>query len=390
MSKDVQTSLLKFISTLSAKGKQREYVDASTPQSRPQYRKPRQLQPSPSASPSPSTKRKRNLSLLDTDSPLIKCRNINMSTQPNPTAKKLSLEMQSLKEEISTEMHNLIAPLKASLDVLLEMKSTWEIGLKECQSARNQNLELKQRIDSVERENIWLNLKVQTLEDKLLEGNIVFQGVPESLWEASETTKEKILNAISHTISGDNHEDKLQQAHQIPIKDVSRIGRYAPMKTRPVLVEFYHKSDAEFLLGNRTHLPQGVYIDCQYSDETEKERHKLRPILRTARNNKNYKGRCKMEGPKLVIKGKKYDSSNLHLLPDDINGFRATSKVDTDENVLGFFGELNPLSNFHPVNFNINGVSYHSSEQYIQHQKSVMFGDKSAEQMILLSNSALG
>ena len=80
-----------------------------------------------------------------------------------------------------------------------------------------------------------------------------------------------------------------------------------------------------------------------------------------------------MEGMKLVIKGKKYDSSNLHLLPDDINGFRATSKVDTEENVLGFFGELNPLSNFHPVNFNINRVSYHSSEQYIQHQKSVMF-----------------
>ena len=159
------------------------------------------------------------------------------------------------------------------------MKSTWEIGLKECQTTRNQNFKSKQRIDNVERENIRLHLKVQTLEDKLIEGNIVFQGVPESLWEASETTKEKILIAISHTISGDNQEDKMQQARQIPIKDMSRIGKYAPMKTQPVLVEFYHKSDAEFLLSNGTHLPQGVYIDHQYSDETEKERRKLRPIL---------------------------------------------------------------------------------------------------------------
>ena len=96
-----------------------------------------------------------------------------------------------------------------------------------------------------------------------------------------------------------------------------------------------------------------------------------------------------MEGSKLVIKGKKYDSTNLHLLPDDINGFRATSKVDEDANVLGFFGELNPLSNFHPVIFSINGVTYHSSEQYIQHQKSLLFGDKSAEQMILSSDTPL-
>ena len=181
----------------------------------------------------------------------------------------------------------------------------------------------------------------------------------------------------------------MQQACQISIKYVSRLGNYAPMRTRAILVEFYHKSDAEFLLSNRTHLPQGVYINCQYSDETEKERRKLRPILRSAHINENYKGRCKMEGSKLVIKGKKYDSSNLHLLPGDINRFQATSKINTENNVLDFFGELNPMSNFHLVKFNINGVSYHSCEQYIQHQKSIMFGDKSAEQMILSSKSAL-
>ena len=267
----------------------------------------------------------------------------------NKTPKKLSPEMQSLKEEISTEMHNLIAPLKASLDVLLEVKSAWEIGIKECHTTRAQNLELKQRIDNVEKENLRLNLKVKTLEDKLLEGNIVFQGVPESLWEASEATKEKILTAISHTISGDNQEEKMQQARRIPIKDVSRIGKYTGMRPRPVLVEFYHKSDADFLPSNRSHLPQGVYIDHQCSEETERERRKLRPILHSARNNENYKGRCKMEGPQLIIKGKKYDSSNLHLLPDDINGYRSTSKVDESGNVVGFFGELYPLSNFHPV-----------------------------------------
>ena len=118
MSKDVQTSLLKFISAISANSKQSEYVDTSTSQSCPQHRKPRQTLPATSSSPSPSTKRKCNLTLQDTDNPLGKCRNVIMSSQPNPVPKKLSPEMQSLKEEISTEMHNLITPLKASIDAL--------------------------------------------------------------------------------------------------------------------------------------------------------------------------------------------------------------------------------------------------------------------------------
>ena len=132
------------------------------------------------------------------------------------------------------------------------------------------------------------------IEDKLLEGNVVFQGIPDSLWESSGATKEKILSAIAHTISGETEESKMDQARKIPIKDVSRLGRYTAMRNRSVLVEFYYKSDAAFLLSNRTHLPKGVYVDKQYSPETEKEHRKLLPILRTARKNENYRQKCHM------------------------------------------------------------------------------------------------
>ena len=162
------------------------------------------------------------------------------------------------------------------------------------------------------------------------------------MWEPSEMTKEKVLTAISHTISGTDHDNRMEQARRIPIKDVVQIGKYVPMRTRPVMVKFYHKTDAEFLLSNRTHLPQGVYIDHQYSDETEKARRKLRPILKAARNHENYKGNCKTEGPNLIIKGRKYNSTNLHLLPNDINSYQATSKVDQEENVLRFLWRVKP------------------------------------------------
>ena len=50
-----------------------------------------------------------------------------------------------------------------------------------------------------------------------------------------------------------------------------------------------------------------------------------------------------------------------------------TSKED--EHVVGYFGELNPLSNFFPAYFTLDGHSFISSEQYIQASKAKYFGD---------------
>ena len=107
--------------------------------------------------------------------------------------------------------------------------------------------------------------------------------------------------AISHIISGEDSDDRLNQARNIPIKDVSQLGRYFVTQNQPVLVEFYHKTDVEFILSNRRELPKGVYIDKQYSDETEKERRKLRPILNCAHKHDDYKGKGRMDGLSLKV-----------------------------------------------------------------------------------------
>ena len=283
----------------------------------------------------------------------------------------------------------LITLLKASIDALLQIKQAWEEGIKECRTLQQLNIKLSTRIEKVEGDNKQLQDRVRHLEDKLLEGNVIMQGIPDTLWEPWESTKEKVLSAISHTISGNAHEDKMEQAHRIPIKDVQRKGKFTTLRTRPVLVEFYHKSDTEFLLCNRSHLPKGVYIDKQYSKDTERIRRKLRPILTAARKSENYKGKCHMDGSTLIIKGRNYTLNNLHSLPSEINGFRATSKTDHEKNVIGFFGELNPLSNFHPAPFKINGQTYHSSEQYIQYQKCLVFGDHETADSILKADTAI-
>ena len=55
----------------------------------------------------------------------------------------------------------------------------------------------------------------------------------------------------------------------------------------------------------------------------------------------------------------------------------------TNEEIFAFFGELNPLSNFHPCKFDLEGESFNSSEQCIQWKKAKYCGDKIAMEHIL-------
>ena len=81
-----------------------------------------------------------------------------------------------------------------------------------------------------------------------------------------------------------------------------------------------------------------------------------------------------MEGGFLVINSVKYDKNNIHELPLDICGSKVSSTHN--DNVLGFFCELSPFSNFYPCKFTHDGITYHSSEQFIQRQKALLFDNK--------------
>ena len=98
------------------------------------------------------------------------------------------------------------------------------------------------------------------------------------------------------------------------------------------------------MLENRGYLSEGVFADKEYPIEVERIRRSLLPILQAAKKLDHYKGQCRMNYDKVVINGKDYTMNNLHELPDDINAFKVTSKENDD--AIGFFGEINPLSNF--------------------------------------------
>ena len=151
-----------------------------------------------------------------------------MSKSVHPETQKVTRELAEIHSELKTDLSTLrsdmqkdMKDIKDSLNLLLEMKTSWEQSLTDCKNLCDTNTELHARVAKVENENKSLNTHVCQLEDKLLEGNVIFQGIPDLLWESTDMTKEKVLAAISHTIGGESQEEKMDQAQKIPIKDVT-------------------------------------------------------------------------------------------------------------------------------------------------------------------------
>ena len=104
-------------------------------------------------------------------------------------------------------------------------------------------------------------------------------------------------------------------------------------------------------------------------------------MLKVANQKDAYKGKWKLDAGTLVIKGIKYMVNNISELPEEISAMKATQKMN--EKTLCYFGELSPFSNLYPCRFHLHNTDYHSLEQYIQHAKAKMFGDKTTASTIL-------
>ena len=74
-------------------------------------------------------------------------------------------------------------------------------------------------------------------------------------------------------------------------------------------------------------------------------------------------------------------------LPQNLNPEAVSSHQDASH--YGFFGEFNPLSNFHPAVFTCNGTKYSHTEQFIQATKASFANDTESLDAILSTTSAL-
>ena len=244
------------------------------------------------------------------------------------------------------------------------------------------------KVKHIESEQSKLKKRIKDLENRVLCNNLVLKGIPDVKWEEERETLRKVYQELSNVIDVKENEDKLVAVQEIGIRRCKRMGRYNEESTRPrpISLELVHRQDVLYLLENKKRLNKGIYLDKEYSQDVERKRKILRPILQAAKNKPKYKTRSRMEDDKVVIKGKHYGLDNLEELPSDLEAFKVTSRESHD--VIGFFGELNPLSNFHPAEFTIGEKTYHCSEQYIQESKALFFNDHDTASRIMDTSTA--
>ena len=267
----------------------------------------------------------------------------------------------------------MIQPLKVCMIAIEESHKALEAEGELISAIKEENKQLTLDCDVVMKKNELLKSRLDKIENKLIASNVILHGIEDQAWELKEVTCEKALNAVAHIANGKTASERLDIVCKIGFRDIRRLGEYNLHRPRPVILEFEKLASAEFLLNNKKNLPKGIYADREYSEEVERERRKLRPILRQAKQIPDYKTKSKLDGGALIIKGKSYTLKTLHLLPKPLTGYNVSSK--TSDSHIGFFGELNPFSNFHEATFEILGMKFHSTKQFIQYQKVKLFLD---------------
>ena len=288
-------------------------------------------------------------------------------------------DLMALERRLFAGIAQLIDPLKKDIE---ELKNN--NGCVNCDDSATVRINKKFQVNEEKQKKIEDRLNL--IEDQLLEKNIIFQGIKETEYEDRDDIKIQVIKMLAIIMEGETDEEKKNKAGQTPIESVEQLGKFNPQRTRPIKVKFVEKQDAIRVLKNKRKLPTGIFAKREFSKGTEKERRLVRPVLKAARKLDKSKGKVHMSGPHIVIDGKHFHRHNIHTLPLDLEATSVTSK--SDNSTYAFFGELNPLSNFHSCKFTFGGEEFHSSEQLIQYKKAEFCNDEPAMRRILASSDA--
>ena len=91
-----------------------------------------------------------------------------------------------------------------------------------------------------------------------------------------------MISAIANISTGNTPEERKETAKKTLIDSIEWLGKYISTHNRPVKVKFTNKTDVDNLFKNQKKLPDGVFIDKEYSKSTEKEQRLLQPVLKAA------------------------------------------------------------------------------------------------------------
>ena len=198
-----------------------------------------------------------------------------------------------------------------------------------------ENCKLKSEVFKLKGDIHNLKDRMNSIENKSLENNLIFHGIPDCENEYLNLLVDKLQRNFADTIDIHDNNMRLQKAREIHIARCKRLGPYQENRIRPIRVEFVYKWDADELNENQFYLGRGIYINRDYNEETETTRKLLWPILKATKQYSEYKNKSRLDGDKLIINGRRYGKNNLHQLPDKLKPMKVSMKENPD--TIGFF-----------------------------------------------------
>ena len=174
----------------------------------------------------------------------------------------------------------------------------------EIKTLKLENNALKKVVTDLQGNYDELKTRLNRLENRSLERNLIVSGIPENRWENDDSRVNTLYRYIADTYEYGNPQEKFARASSIIIERCKRLGPRDENQTRPIRVEFASNYDADRLYDNRFYMEKGVFVDREYNKETERICSTLRPILKAAKKIPEYKKKCHLEGAKFILDGK--------------------------------------------------------------------------------------
>ena len=133
----------------------------------------------------------------------------------DPDPKLSDPQLIQLRRLHNEDMAKMIAPLKERVGDIEKSNKLLEEKGEMITHMKIENDKLRIDCKMVKMENKKLKERICAIENKLLENNIIVQGIPDQPWELSDNLREKTLIAISHLANGKTPQEKLNIVRKI-------------------------------------------------------------------------------------------------------------------------------------------------------------------------------
>ena len=178
---------------------------------------------------------------------------------------------------------------------------------------RKKQNDMEKMIKKLEKSENEQKERLLDLQSRQMRDNHIFYNIPDERLESDEECTNKLYTFFEEDV-------KIMNNRMIKLDRVHRLGRYSPMKTRPIIAKFCHYQDREMVRKSAKNLDGTQYsISQQFPKEVNARRKALVPTLKSVKD-EGYRAYISVD--KLYVDGELYTGELVQPQQQSSNGGR--------------------------------------------------------------------